>query len=473
MKATTQQELILFRLLDTAGDTQYGKKYHFDNIRTYDTFSERVPITFYKNLEPYIEKIKEGEIDVLWPGKTDKFAVSAGTTGKGKHLPMTDERIACDRVFMREVALNYFKNRPNLFGILGKHLSLPGSLEKKNGYLLGEVSGFSALHTPYWLRKLQLEDPARLTELPFDQKFELLLNKALNANLKVITAVPSWILTFFQQALEMTGKKSIAEIWPKLQLLVCGGVKLANYKPHLLKLMGGMQPDFIETYGASEAYIAYTDDPQRTDLKLVPENWVFYEFIPDPLPDEDALSIQDAVPLWGVEKNVPYAVVVSTSAGLWRYALRDVVEFTSLEPPRIEVKGRVSEMLDDFGEGLYIFEAEEALEKVCNEMDLSKGEFTIAPRLLSEKEMPYHHWMLQFPEPIHRQTLERLAQGIDGHLQKVNRHYAIRRDSGALAAPKMSSISQQDINRWMEACDKTKAQSKLPRVLRNNVDVLL
>lgn len=473
MKAITQQELILFRLLDTAGDTEYGKKYHFDNIRNYSTFNERVPITFYKNLLPYIEKIKEGQPDILWPGTTNKFAVSAGTTGEGKHLPLTDERLACDRVFMREVALSYFKHRPNPFPILGKHLSLPGTLEQRDGLLVGEVSGFSALNTPLLLKRFQLEDPLRLTELPFEQKFNILLSKALDSNLKVITAAPSWILTLFQQALEKTGKENIAEVWPKLRLLVCGGVKLANYKSHLLKLMDGLQPDFIETYGASEAYIAYTDDPDRTDMKLVPENWVFYEFIPDPLPDEDALAIQDAVPLWEAEVGVPYAVVVSTSAGLWRYALRDVIEFTSLEPPRLVVKGRVSEMLDDFGEGLYIYEAEEALELVADKLDFTKGEFTIAPRLESEKEIPYHQWLLHTSVPVHRETLERLGRELDRELQRQNRHYAIRRESGALAAPKINSISQQDINRWMDASDRAKAQSKLPKILRENVDMLL
>lgn len=473
MKATTQQELILFRLLDTAGDTEYGQKYDFDNIKNYATFTERLPITFHKDLLPYIEKIKKGEPDILWPGKTHKFAVSAGTTGEGKHLPITEERLACDAVFMREVAFSYLKQRPNLARILGKHLSLPGSLEHKNGFQIGEISGFSALCTPAWLKALQLEDPVKLTKLSFQSKFEMLLEKALNANLKVISAAPSWILTLFQQALDKTGKNSIAEIWPKLQLLVCGGVKLANYRPHLEKLMGGKEPDFIETYGASEAYIAYTDDLERPDLKLVPENWIFYEFIPDPLPDEDALSIQDTVPLWEVEPGVSYAIVVSTSSGLWRYALRDVVEFTSLNPPRLVVKGRVSEMLDDFGEGLYVFEAEQALEKAINNINIPQGNFTIAPRLLSEKEIPYHHWLLHITEPVHRQTLEHLARSIDEYLQQINRHYAIRRESGALATPKVDTISQQDINRWMEACDKTRAQAKLPKILRNNVDVLL
>lgn len=473
MKAKTDQQITLFRLLDTAGDTRFGKKYGFDNIKEYASFTKHVPIHFYKDLLPYIEKAKQGKSDILWPSDVNKFAVSAGTSGDGKHLPLTEDRLASDKAFMTSVAYSYFKQRRNPFRVLGKHLSLPGSVEQQGRIQIGEISGFSALRSPSWLRPFQLSNPEKLTQLSFQEKFDLLLDRALNSNLKIITAVPSWILTLFQQALNRTGKESIENIWPNLTLLVCGGVKLTNYRPHLEKLTGGLHPDFIETYGASEGYFAFTDDLEKEDLKLVSDNGIFYEFIKDPLPGEDALAIQDTVPIWEVETGVPYAVVVSTNAGLWRYALRDIVEFTSIDPPRILVKGRISEMLDDFGEGLYIFEAEQALEETAEEMNLQKSAFTIAPLLPSESDTPYHHWFIQFAEPIHRQTLDRLARYIDERLQKVNRHYTIRRESGALGVPKINSITQQDINRWMEACKKAKAQGKLPKVLREHVDILL
>ncbi|MGK7368781.1 MAG: GH3 family domain-containing protein [Candidatus Halalkalibacterium sp. M3_1C_030] len=473
MKAKTLQQINLFRLLDIAGATEFGRKYNFDFIREYSVFAEQVPIHFYSDLLPYFDKIKEGKADILWPGKIENFAVSAGTTGEGKHLPLSSDRLASDRVYMKELALSYFKQRPNIFRLIGKHLSLPGTIETQGSIQIGEISGFSALDSPSWLRPFQLEDPASLTRLSFQKKFDLLLNKALSANLKVITAVPSWILTLFQKALKETGADSIQDIWPNLHLLVCGGVKLSNYRPHLDKLLGGLEPDYIETYGASEGYLAYSDKLNSNDLKLVIDNGIFYEFIREPLPDKDALAIQDAIPVWEVEKNVPYAVVVSTNSGLWRYALRDIIEFTSTEPPRIVVKGRISEMLDDYGEGLYIYEAEEALTDALSKLNLQKGTFTIVPRLPSETDTPYHHWLIQFSNPVHTDTLRRLAEKIDEKLREVNRHYAIRRESGTLALPKISSITQQDINRWMDACDKIKAQGKLPKILRNNIDLLL
>ncbi|MDZ7715289.1 MAG: GH3 auxin-responsive promoter family protein [Balneolaceae bacterium] len=210
----------------------------------------------------------------------------------------------------------------------------------------------------------------------------------------------------------------------------------------------------------------------ENDLKLITDNGIFYEFIADPLPDEESMSIQDTIPIWEVETGVPYAMVISTNAGLWRYAVRDIVEFTSVSPYRFEVKGRVSEMLDDYGEGLYIYEAEEALNKAAKQLGVQQSAFTIAPTLASESEVPFHHWFVQFTEPIHADTLKKMGKAIDEHLVEINRHDAIRRETEALSAPKVSSITQDDINRWMEASGKAKAQGKLPKVLRENVDVM-
>lgn len=419
--------------------------------------------------------MKEGQPDILWPGNIQKFAVSAGTTGKGKHLPLSKARLASDKRFMKKIALSYLKQRPNPLRLLGKHLSLPGTIEKHGSCLIGEVSGFSALNSPLWLRPLQLVTPSKLTTMSFREKFHLLLQKAIDANLKVITAVPNWIVTLFQQALKETGKCSIAEIWPALNLLICGGVKLDNYHPHLQKLMGNHFPDFIETYGASEGYFAFTDNLNRNDLKLVTDNGIFYEFIKDPKPDDgdDDLAGQKTVPLWEVEQSVPYAMVVTTNGGLWRYRVRDIIEFTSTDPPRITVKGRVSEILDDFGEALYIYEAEDALHSSLREMNLQKSTFTIIPKLPTESEGPRHHWLIQFSDQVNDDKLHKLAEKIDHKLRKINRHYATRREGGSLGGPVVQGISQQQVNRWMEAGNRSGAQGKLPKIIRENTELLL
>ncbi len=469
------QETVLRQLLTETESTRFGKKHGFKNIHDYRAFQNQVPLQTYDDIKSAISEMKSGQRDILWPGKVQKFAVSAGTTGEGKHLPLSEARLESDKRFMRKIALSYFKQRPNLIRLFGKHLSLPGTIEKHDSYQVGEVSGFSAKNAPLWLRPFQLENPEILTTMSFQEKFNLLLRASLDANIKVITAAPSWILTLFQQALNETGKSSIDQVWPELNLLICGGVKLDNYRSHLQKLIGNHSPDFIETYGASEGYFAYSDDLNLRDLSLVTDNGIFYEFIKDPKPEEESadLSNLEIIPLSKVEISVPYALVVTTNGGLWRYRVRDIIEFTSIDPPRILVKGRVSEMLDDFGEALYIYEAEDALQQSLREMDLQKSTFTIIPELSVETELPRHHWMVQFAEPLNDENLKKLAEKIDQKLRKINRHYAIRRESGSLGAPLVHEMSQEKINRWLKSVNRAGAQGKLPKIIRENIDVFL
>ncbi|MDX1618181.1 MAG: GH3 auxin-responsive promoter family protein, partial [Balneolaceae bacterium] len=292
--------------------TRYGRRHNFGDVHSYADFSDIIPIGFYPDLKEDIEAMKKGEPDILWPGEIHNFAASAGTTGSGKHLPVSEERLASDRRFMRKVALGYLQRNPKIYRLFGKHLTLPGTVEERNGIRIGEISGFSAQRSPWWLRPFQLADPRQLTRLPFKEKFDTVLQASLQANVKVIVAVPSWILTLFQRALEATGKSSVSEIWPKLQLMVCGGVRLTNYRPHLEKLAEGLELDFIETYGSSEGYFAFTDDPKRDDMRLVYDSGIFYEFSPEPLPDMESLTIQRSLPLWEVEAGVPYAMLVTT-----------------------------------------------------------------------------------------------------------------------------------------------------------------
>lgn len=464
------QEEQLFILVRTAKDTKIGKKFNFSDLQRYENFRDAVPIHFYDDIKSEIEDVKSGSENIFWPGRISNFAVSAGTSGEGKHLPISDRRLKADRKFMNRVALSYLKQRPNIFRIWGKHLSLPGSLEHQKNITLGEISAFTAQQTPGWLSHFQLLKPDELTSLPFSKKIQESLDKGLKFDLRVITSAPSWLLTMFQEIINQKKVETVAEIWPKLQLLVCGGVKLSSYKQQLQQLIG-KEVDFIETYGASEGYFSFTDKLDRQDMKLVTDNGIFYEFIPDPLPDHDSLSIQQAVPLWEVETHTPYAMIVTTNSGLWRYPMNDIVEFTETDPPRIKVMGRVSEMLDDYGEALYGYEAHDAINKAATDLDLTIGEFTVGADLPDKKTAPKHFWFIQFPNPIHRETLEKLARKTDAILQKKNRHYAIRRESDALDLPEFHSITQKQINDWLRKNNKQKAQGKLPTILHQKEDI--
>lgn len=465
------QEVQLFILIRAAKNTRFGEKYNFTDLQRYEDFRDTVPISFYKEISSRIADLKSGAENIFWPGRINKFALSSGTCGKGKHLPLTSKRLKSDKRFLNFIASSYLKQHPNFFRLWGKHLSLPGTIEKQDNYHIGEVSGFTAHQVPWWLSPFQLIDIEKLTSLPFREKINSVLEEGVKEDVRVITSTPSWLLTIFQRILRQTGAESISEIWPNLKLLICGGVKLANYRNHLENLIQSPDVDFIETYGASEGYFAYTDDLQKDDMKLVIDNRIFYEFIPHPLPDRDSLAIQQTVPLWKVEADTPYAMIVSTDAGLWRYPMNDIIRFTQTDPPRIKVMGRVSEMLDDYGEALYAYEANQALTEAASALEISICDFTIGATIEDQQSAPKHFWFVQIPDPVHRDTLNRLAGRIDSILKDKNRHYAIRRDSGALAKPEVNSISQQQINNWLEQHEKQKAQGKLPSILTGTEDI--
>lgn len=471
MNLRYQQKKELQHLLKTASETKIGKQYHFSKIENYKQFCSRVPLSFYSDIKKHIAQLKNGAVDLYWPGNVTSFAISAGTSGKGKHLPLTKNRLQSDKRFMQKLVWSYLKQRPDIFRLLGSHISLPGSVETEPAFDIGEISAFTARQVPWWLSFFQLIPTDELVKLPFNKKMDLVIKEAVDQDVRVISAVPSWLLTIFQRVLQKTGANSVDEIWPNLCLLVCGGVKLSNYRPHLKKLIGSADIDFIETYGASEGYFSYTDDLQRDDMKLIIDNGIFYEFIRNPLPDKNSLSIQETVPLWEVEPGVPYALLVTTNAGLWRYALNDIVIFTQTDPPRINVMGRVNEMLDDYGEAVYSYEAENAVNTAADELGISISAFTVSAALEDERELPRHLWFVQTTHPIHRDTLNRLATKLDAVLQHNNRHYAIRRSSNALDMPEIYSISQQQINLWLEQNDKANAQGKLPSILRNQQDI--
>ncbi len=470
MNIKKQQTRQIRQIINKATATETGEKYNFEEIQGYAEFRDRLPISEYRDIKQAVERLKGGESNILWPGHIDKFSISAGTTGSGKHLPLSRERLRSDQTFIRKVAFQYFKQKPTLAPLLGKHISLPGSLEEvtQSGRTIqmGEISGFLGNMTPLLLRPLQLVSPESLLNLPFSKKFNRVLEASLNADIRVITAVPSWILTLFQHVLERTGKNSIGEVWPNLKLMICGGVKLDHYRDHLQALCGKLQPDFIETYGASEGYFSFTDNLQQSDMKLITNNGIFYEWIPHGTNHDNPIQ---PIPTWKVRTGVPYAMLVTTNAGLWRYAVNDVIEFTSITPPRIRVKGRVQDVLDPYGEAVYGWEAEKALEQSCDDADLGWNSFTLGSLLQHEHERPRHYWFIEFhyPDKIDSTALDQLAGHIDDKLRNINRHYEIRRDSEALASPKVIMLTRPIKRKWLKSRNKIGAQNKLPRIIHS------
>lgn len=455
-------------IMATNKSTEFGKSHKFNRITRLEHLKHYVPIQEYDDIFPLIERMKAGEPDILLKGIIKDFAVSAGTSGTGKHIPLSKDRIASDQRFMRMVSLSYLAQRPNIMPFLGTHVSLPGAIDQHDEFPdvhLGEISGYLAKHSPKWLSIFQVRPPEQMIKESFEDKFEKGLEEALKNDVRQITAIPSWMLKFFQKALEKTGKSTIKDVWPNLKLLICGGESLSTYKPHFKKLCKGLDLDFIENYGASEGYFAFTDDLECEDLKLVTDNGIFYEWIPNPNEVED-LKKAETVPTWDVEPDTQYAMVVTNNSGLYRYVLNDVIEFTDIDTPRIRVLGRMSDMLDQFGEAVEGWEAEKALEYASRKQSAEYSVFTIGASLDGINDIPKHHWFIQWVTPPADES--QFIKDVDEKLKEINRHYHNRRNSVALDSPRFYSLNKDILQQWKDKYFNLGAQTKTPRMITDD-----
>ncbi len=461
------QKKVLSYMLRKGAQTEYGKKYNFSDISDYREYAQNVPMVTYDEIEPFIERLKKGEQNLLWPGNIQNFAVSAGTTGKGKHIPLSEDRLRSDQRFMRKVILSYIKQNPNfLHFFMGSHVSLPGNIERldpKSNVRLGEISAYLAKLSPGWLSLFQVRSPQTMIREEWTEKFDRTLEKAVKSDVRKIVAIPSWALRFFQRALEITEKKHIREIWPNLRLLICGGEALNTYRPHFNKLLQGLDMDYIENYGASESYFAFSDDLKRTDMRLIIDNGVFYEWIPNPKKYKDNLQGQKTIPTWEVEKGVPYSLVVSSNSGLFRYMINDVIEFTDLDQPRIQVVGRVSEIFDRFGEAVESYEAQSALEKTADQAGATFSVFAMGGLIDTEIGAPRHYWFIQWVDQP--DNLEKFTLLLDKNLREINRHYHNRRESMGIHPPVILNLTKEAMYKWREKHQALHAQTKMPRII--------
>jgi len=443
------QRSVLSSLLKKAYRTAYGKAHTLRDDDAYEAFSKKLPIVHYSDLEPWIEQVKLGASDHLWPGNTTRFAISAGTTGKGKHLPITDDRLQSDLRYMRCVSRRILRDYPNPSLFLGKHISLSGSVESHNNLQFGEISGMLACATPKWLRIFQSMCPVKAATLSWQDRFEQLIECSIRQDIRIITGVPSWILVLLHEAARRCSMP-IEQIWPNLKLIVTGGVALRGYLPQLNKELGSLSVKYFENYGASEGYFAFGWESD-TNLSLQIDNSIFYELIPHyPRKHEDSTSDQQyaaIIPLWKAECDIAYNLVVTTNAGLMRYCTNDIITFDSIDLPRIRVIGRANEMTDSFGEALTANDAKVVFEKCWNHA--KPDHLHVIPEWDVETGLPYHRWLLVYQSEdminhLSLELLETMAERIDQNLSDINHHYAIRRDTGALIMPTVSIIGSKE-----------------------------
>ena len=457
IEQTQRRELAA--LLQMGQKTAYGASFGMSPEWSYETFRAKIPKADFGDLSRFIELMKAGRADQLWPGVVSDFAVSSGTTGNGKHIPVPEERIASDRRFLRHLSFRMLLQHKSLRPLLGKHISIPGYLEERavadHTTSYGEITGILARHIPGWLTRQQLLTPQELTNCAFPEKMKRLIERAPSQDVRVISAMPGWTLHLFREIMRGTGSDTIRGVWPNLQVIVAGGCKLSSYRSSLNELIGDETVDYIETYAASEGYFAYSLPGNAEGMQLMIDNGIFYEWQPLDQPEESP------VPTWQLESGRRYEMVVSCNSGLWRYPIGDAIRCLSTHPLRIAVDGRVNAMLDEYGEAVYEYELRDALRSALpNHRELPL--FCVTSKKAEKESVPRHHWFIADAEGG---DLEELAKAIDDYLSAHNRHYQIRRSTEILGKPALCRMEKNDLERGLLGMTKRASQAKLPVIL--------
>lgn len=451
-QATVLKELVRF-----GGDTTFGKEHRIHAVQDHAELVQAIPLRDYEGFKPYIERIKFGEEDVLWPGKPLYLCKTSGTTSGAKYIPITKESLPNHIGSARRALLAYIAHSGRADFVDGRMIFLQGSpvLDKSTHIPSGRLSGIVANHVPAYLLKNRMPSYATNTIADWETKVEAIVSETMRADMRLISGIPAWVQMYFERLLMRTGKADVKSVFPNFSLFVYGGVNYAPYRSRMESLIGGSVPS-VELFPASEGFIAYQDRSSEEGLLLVLDNGIYFGFVPMHGNDHRPRSIGE------VEINVQYALVLYTNAGLWGYEIGDTVKFVSLTPPRIVVTGRTKHFTSAFGEHVIAEEVEGALKDAMAEMPCEVAEFTVAPQLAPVAGLPYHEWYIEFAAPPADMTS--FAALVDQALQKRNVYY---RDliTGKVLRPLMvRTLPRGAFASWMKARGMNDAQSKVPRL---------
>ncbi len=460
MRPQASQEKILSKLIQKAKKTAFGKDHAFDQISNYKEFSQAVPIRDYEALKPYIDRIIGGEKDVLWPGAPLYFAKTSGTTSGIKYIPITSDSMPNHIESARNALLAYIYQTGNADFLDRRLMFLSGSpvLDKKGPILSGRLSGIVNHHVPKYLRSNQLPTFDVNCIEDWEQKLERIIDQTLDKDMGLISGIPPWVQMYFDRIIHRTGKK-IIEVFPNFSLFVYGGVNFAPYRKKLFDSIGKVV-DSIETYPASEGFIAYQNQPDDPGLLLLLNSGIFFEFIPveqyfDLNPKR--IMIQD------VEIGKNYAIVINSNAGLWGYSIGDMVKFVSLNPCKIVVSGRVKHFISAFGEHVIGEEVEQAMRNALQRFpDAVITEFTVAPQVTPSEGLPHHEWLVAFEQVPSR--LNDFALELDRNLRKLNVYYDDLVRGSVLCPLKIIPLPADAFQRYMKSIGKLGGQNKVPRL---------
>lgn len=466
MKYPVEVQHDVFRsLVDQAALTRFGLEHHFSKIATVEDFKKAVPIRNYESFKPYVESLREGQQNVLWPSKLKWFAKSSGTTDdRSKYIPVTKEALEeCHYKGGKDLLALYYNQKPNANIYSGKHLVLGGSSKinafNEEGYT-GDLSAIIIRNLPIWveLRRTPSRDIALMDN--WEEKIERIAQTTMNEDIYMMAGVPSWTLVLLKRILELKGTNNIREVWPNLELFWHGGVSFKPYRDQFETLIPGSSMSYVETYNASEGFFGIQDRLDANDLLLMLDYGIFYEFMPM---SEYGKAAPKTIGLKDVEPGENYALIISTNGGLWRYLVGDTVRFTSTYPFRIQVSGRTRHYINAFGEELMVDNADEAIRYACLETLSSVTDYTAAPVYMTGNSTGAHEWLIEFDrEPG---DINQFKQLLDKKLREVNSDYDAKRAFDfILREPLVRVLPKGTFYNWLREKDKLGGQHKVPRL---------
>jgi hypothetical protein len=458
------QEELLLNLIRSAESTFIGKKYDFDSIKTYQTFTERIPVSAYEDLEGLIEQTRKGEQNIFWNTPIKWFAKSSGTTNsKSKFIPVSNEALEnCHYKAAKDLLCLYLNNNEDSQLFTGKSLRLGGSkqLYEDNNTFFGDLSAILIENMPMWAEFSSTPSNRVSLMSDWETKLGAIVNETRYENVTSFAGVPSWMMVLLNKILEETGKENISEIWPNVEVYFHGGVSFDPYREQYRKMLQKNDFQYYEIYNASEGFFAIQDLNNSNDLLLMLDYGIFYEFIPM---ETYGTSGQKTIRLSEVELNKNYAIVITTNSGLWRYQIGDTVRFTSLSPYRIRVTGRTKHYINVFGEELIIENSDSAIAKACLATQTEIIDYTVAPVFMDGKEKGAHEWIIEVRKtPADMSVFNKI---LDETLQSLNSDYEAKRyNNMTLNAPVINVARKNLFYDWLKEQGKLGGQHKIPRL---------
>ena len=471
-EAEALQRKVLKRLLDKASQTEWGRTHGYSKDLSYEDFARQTPLNTYEELKGFIDRMRHGESNVLWPGRVKWYAKSSGTTNdKSKFIPVSYDGLH-DTHYAggTDAVIWYLRNNPKSRLLDGRALILGGSHAPNYnlpGSLVGDLSAILIENINPFLNLLRVPKKATALLSDFEIKRDRIAREAIKQNVTNISGVPSWMLSVLNRVMELSGKQYLNEVWPNLEVFFHGGVAFTPYRGQYQRLITSPKMHYMETYNASEGFFGLQDDPTDAAMSLMIDYGVFYEFIPM---DEFNNPEPTVVPLWGIKTDCNYALVISTSSGLWRYIIGDMIRFTQRDPYKFIITGRTKSFINAFGEELIVDNAEKGLAEACKQTGAEVLEYTAAPVFMDDEGKCRHQWVVEFSrEP---DSLAVFAHILDESLQHINSDYEAKRYKNITLQPlELIKARPGVFNDWLKQKGKLGGQHKVPR-LCNNRDII-